>query len=363
MAKPAGSIFWYNERWFEYTGTTLEEMQGWGWRKVHHPDHVDRVVERIREAFETGQDWEDTFPLRSRNGEYRWFLSRAVPIRDAEGNVVRWFGTNTDITESIEAAAERERLLERERRAREELERVTESRERLMRGFSHDLKNPLGAADGHAQLLEAGYAGEISDEQRESVLQIRSSIRSALGLINDLLQLAKTEAGHIDVQTQPMNIRETVRELAEAFRPQCNAKGLAMDVQLPDDFPSIESDAARVRQVLGNLISNAIKYTPAGRVEIRLGLRNNPASPRPAQCVAVDVSDTGPGIPETKRHLLFQEFVRLDPEAAAGAGIGLTISRRLARALGGDITVESEVGRGTTFTLWLPPAGYALRTG
>jgi PAS domain S-box-containing protein len=363
MAEPAGSIFWYNERWFEYTGTTLDEMQGWGWRKVHHPEHVDRVVERIRHAFETGEDWEDTFPLRSRTGEYRWFLSRAVPIRDAEGNVVRWFGTNTDITESIEAAAERERLLERERKAREELERVTESRERLMRGFSHDLKNPLGAADGHAQLLEAGYAGEISDEQRESVLQIRSSIRSALGLINDLLQLAKTEAGHIDVQTQPMDIRETVRELAEAFRPQCNAKGLAIDVQLPDDFPSIESDAARVRQVLGNLISNAIKYTPAGRVEIRLGLRNNPASPRPAQCVAIDVSDTGPGIPETKRHLLFQEFVRLDPEAAAGAGIGLTISRRLARALGGDITVESEAGRGTTFTLWLPPAGDAMRTG
>jgi signal transduction histidine kinase len=327
-----------------------------GWQKVHHPDHVDRVVERIRHSFETGRNWEDTFPLRSKTGQYRWFLSRAVPIRDAEGNVLRWFGTNTDITESIEAAAERERLLQREREARAELERVTESRERLMRGFSHDLKNPLGAADGHAQVLEAGYAGEITEAQRESVLQIRSSIRSALGLIEDLLQLAKTEAGHIEVQRKPMDIRETVRDVADAFRPQCEAKGLAMDVQLPEDFPPIESDAARVRQVVGNLISNAIKYTPAGRVGIRMSLRNHPASPRPTRCVAVDVSDTGPGIPETKRHLLFQEFVRLDPQAAAGAGIGLTISRRLARALGGDITVESEVGRGTTFTLWLPPA-------
>lgn len=356
MAEPNGWISWYNERWFEYTGTTIEEMQGWGWRKVHHPDHVDRVVERIRHAFETGQNWEDTFPLRSKTGQYRWFLSRAVPIRDARGNVVRWFGTNTDITESIEAAAERERLLEREREARAELERVTESRERLMRGFSHDLKNPLGAADGHAQLLEAGYAGDITEAQHDSVLQIRRSIRSALGLIEDLLQLAKTEAGHLDVQRKPIDLRETVRDVADAFRPQCQAKGLAMDVQLPDDFPPIESDAARVRQVVGNLVSNAIKYTPAGSVAIRLGVRNNPASPRPGPCVAVDVADTGPGIPESKRHLLFQEFVRLEPQTATGAGIGLTISRRIARALGGDITVESEAGRGTTFTLWLPPA-------
>jgi len=354
MAESNGWISWYNDRWFDYTGTTLEEMQGWGWQTVHHPEHVNRVLEHIRRAFEKGENWEDTFPLRSRTGEYRWFLSRAVPIRDAQGTVVRWFGTNTDITESMDAAAERERLLEREREARAELERVTESRERLMRGFSHDLKNPLGAADGHAQLLEAGYAGAITDAQRESVVQIRRSVRSALGLIDDLLQLAKTEAGHLDVQREPVDLRELVRDLAAAFGPQSRAKGLELDARLPDDFPQIESDAARVRQVIGNLVSNAIKYTPAGRVEIRMGLRHNPSSPHP-RCVAVDVTDTGPGIPETKRHLLFQEFVRLEPKTAAGAGIGLTISRRIARALGGDITVESEAGRGATFTLWLPP--------
>ena len=99
MADHEGYIFWYNDRWFDYTGTTLEEMQGWGWQKVHHPDEVGRVVERIKVAFGTGQPWEDTFPLRGKNGEYRWFLSRALPIRDTQGEVVRWFGTNTDITE------------------------------------------------------------------------------------------------------------------------------------------------------------------------------------------------------------------------------------------------------------------------
>ncbi|MBI1250702.1 MAG: MEKHLA domain-containing protein [Alphaproteobacteria bacterium] len=102
MADKKGWIFWYNKRWFDYTGTTLEEMQGWGWRGVHHPDHIDGVVSRIQHSWDTGEPWEDTFPLRGANGEYRWFLSRALPIRDARGEIVRWFGTNTDITDQME---------------------------------------------------------------------------------------------------------------------------------------------------------------------------------------------------------------------------------------------------------------------
>jgi PAS domain S-box-containing protein len=100
-----GGVTWYNQRWYDYTGTTLEEMQGWGWQTVHHPDHVERVVGRIRTSFEKGEPWEDTFPLRGRDGQYRWFLSRALPVRDEQGRVVRWFGTNTDVTEQREAEA------------------------------------------------------------------------------------------------------------------------------------------------------------------------------------------------------------------------------------------------------------------
>jgi len=103
MTDETGWIFWYNQRWFDYTGTTLEEMQGWGWQKVHHPDHVDRVVEHFRHCLKIGESWEDTFPLRGKDGTYRWFLSRAIPIRDEQGNVVRWFGTNTDISDRKQA--------------------------------------------------------------------------------------------------------------------------------------------------------------------------------------------------------------------------------------------------------------------
>ena len=99
MADAQGWIYWYSRRWFDYTGTTLEEMQGWGWKQVHHPDHVERVVQRIQQSWDSGEAWEDTFPLRGKDGEYRWFLSRALPICDADGQIVRWFGTNTDITD------------------------------------------------------------------------------------------------------------------------------------------------------------------------------------------------------------------------------------------------------------------------
>jgi two-component system CheB/CheR fusion protein len=105
MTDETGYITWYNKRWYDYTGTTLADVEGWGWKKVHHPDHVDRVVKRVSECFETGEVWEDTFPLRRHDGEYRWFLSRALPIRDEKGNVQRWFGTNTDVTEQLNVEA------------------------------------------------------------------------------------------------------------------------------------------------------------------------------------------------------------------------------------------------------------------
>ncbi len=360
MADPTGWIFWYNERWHEYTGATLEEMQGWGWQKVLHAEHEQRVVEGIRHAFGAGEPWEDTFPLRSRTGEYRWFLSRALPIRDANGTVVRWFGTNTDITDQIDAVAERERLLDREREARAEadrrrgeLERVTESRTRLMRGFTHDVKNPLRAADGYAQLLEDGILGELSAKQRESVQRIRRTIQISLHLIHELLELARAEAGQIELHPVPIDVAELVREAAEDFRAQANGAGLELEVRTPESLPT-QADPKRVRQILSNVLSNAVKYTPEGTITTEAELCTDGRAPSGGDWIAIHVTDTGPGIPEEKQETIFHEFTRLDPEAQHGAGVGLAISRRIARLLGGDMTVQSEVGRGSTFTFWLP---------
>jgi PAS domain S-box-containing protein len=150
-ADARGCIYWYNKRWHDYAGTTLEEMQGWGWQKVHHPDHVERVVNRIRQCFEAGTPWEDTFPLRSKDGTYRWFLSRALPIRDEAGEVVRWFGTNTDVTDQITA----EKAL-RDLNANLEQRVETEVRERArIWNVSQDL---LVVADAEGRFLNVNPA-------------------------------------------------------------------------------------------------------------------------------------------------------------------------------------------------------------
>ena len=160
MADEEGYIFWYNDRWYEYTGTTLDEMKGWGWQKVHHPDEVARVVERIKVAFATGQPWEDTFPLRSKTGEYRWFLSRALPIFNAEGKVARWFGTNTDITEQRELEhalrESRDQLEQKVARRTAELSRTNE----ILRSILSDMGDAVVVADKHENFLVFNPAAE-----------------------------------------------------------------------------------------------------------------------------------------------------------------------------------------------------------
>lgn len=178
MANPDGWIFWYNKRWYDYTGTTLEEMEGWGWRKVHHPDHLDRVVARVQHSWETGEPWEDTFPLRSQDGVYRWFLSRALPVHNEQGDVVRWFGTNTDITE-LREAEERQHLLldELNHRVKNTLAAVQSIAQMSLRGtnsvdgFSGKFNSRLLALSRSHDLLarETWQGAALSDVVRETL--------------------------------------------------------------------------------------------------------------------------------------------------------------------------------------------------
>jgi signal transduction histidine kinase len=224
-----------------------------------------------------------------------------------------------------------------------------------MRGFTHDVKNPLGAADGFLALMEDGIQGELTAQQRESVGRSRRSIRVALDLIDHLLELARAETGQLELECVRMDVRATVREVVDDVRAQAEMNELTLTCELPAELPTIESDPARVRQIIGNLLSNAVKFTPdGGRVTIRVGARANTAARDAGEWVAIDVLDTGPGIAPEQQAMVFQEFTRFSPSAAHGTGIGLAISQRIAQALGGAISVKSEVGKGSTFTLWLP---------
>jgi len=239
-----------------------------------------------------------------------------------------------------------------ERRAA--LAEVMASRARFMRGVSHDLKNPIHAIDGHAQLLEDGVLGPLTDEQRDSVTRIRRAVRAMMGLIEDLLELARAESGQLTVRLDRVVLRDVIHEVVEEHRAAAQFAGLSL-VHAEDDSQTIlTTDPVRVAQVLGNLLSNAIKYTPSGgRIEVSTEM---PAArgPNADDRIAIHVVDDGPGIPSEMREEIFGEFTRLGGVDRPGAGLGLSIARRIARLLGGDVTVAGRGEGGSRFTLWLP---------
>jgi signal transduction histidine kinase len=246
-----------------------------------------------------------------------------------------------------------EYALEAEER-RATLAEVMASRARFMRGVSHDLKNPIHAIDGHAQLLEDEVRGPLNDAQRDSVARIRRSARAMLGLIEDMLELARAEAGQLTVRLDRVVLRDVVHEVVEEHRAAAQFAGLTL-VHAPDDSQTVlTTDPVRVAQVLGNLLSNAIKYTPSGghiEVSTEVPARRGPSADGR---IAIHVVDDGPGIPSDKREEIFGEFTRLGAVDRPGAGLGLSIARRIARLLGGDVTVAGRGEHGSKFTLWLP---------
>ena len=240
-------------------------------------------------------------------------------------------------------------------RRRIELERVIKSRSMLMRRMSHDVKNPLGAADGYAQLLEHGTLGELAPRQQEGVRRIRRSIQAALRLIYDLLEVARAEPGHIAVEMQGFDVHEIVREVVESYSASTTTTEVQLTVDLPKTLPLVYSDAARVRQVMGNLLSNALKFTlSGGRVTLTARVCEGDALTGSARILCLDLTDTGPGIPIEMQGKIFDEFASLESEPGVTSGLGLAMSRRIAWALGGDLTVASALGQGSTFTLSLP---------
>lgn len=180
----------------------------------------------------------------------------------------------------------------------------------------------------------------------------------ATAILDDLLELSRAEAGRLPLRLESVSVRAIVEEVATEEAPQFEAAGVRFALVVPHALPLVRADRGRLQQILGNLLGNARKYTPAGgHVTLRVIVRSDAPLPRPGPWLAVDVIDTGPGIPQDRQETIFDEFTRLEPGTAPGLGLGLAISRRLAVLMGGDLTVESRSGAGSTFTMWLPVAG------
>ncbi|MDB4910731.1 MAG: ATP-binding region ATPase domain protein [Gemmatimonadetes bacterium] len=242
------------------------------------------------------------------------------------------------------------RLAEEERSA---VVHASEARAALLRGVTHDVKNPLGAAAGYAEILESGMAGELAPEQLKMVRRIQSLVHTAVETVSDLLELARAEST-LHLEYAAGDLASIVREVVDDHDGLARARSIDVTVRA---MPTpLVTDALRVRQILMNLLTNALKYSPESS-RVQLSIVRDETDGGPAERIGVEVRDSGPGVPSELRAQVFQEFFRVrggDSDVPDGNGLGLAISRRLARLLGGDIALSNVPSGGASFTLWLP---------
>ena len=283
--------------------------------------------------------------VRAADGKDRIWDFHRVALGSLPDGRRLWLTAGIDVTEY-------KQLAESERSARQEAEKANAAKSQFLATMSHELRTPLNAIAGYSELLKLGLRGPITPLQREDLERIDRSQRHLLSLINDVLNFAKIEAGHVAVTSTPMALSQVLDSLREFVEPQLREKGLRFRVE--KDIPAAEvcGDVDKVRQILINLLSNAIKFTPDGGI---IDLEFNEDD----KMVYVCVCDTGSGIPPGKLAAIFEPFVQVNRDYASkhqGTGLGLSISRDLARRMGGDLTVESELGKGSRFVLSLPRA-------
>ena len=348
IARPDGYIFWYNQRWYEYTGTMPEQMEGWGWQSVHDPAVLPLVVERWKVAIASGEPFAMEFPLRGTNGQFRRFLTRGQPLKDANGKVVQWFGTNTDV-ETLKQAEEKVAMMNAELEQRV-IERTTqlESANRELEAFSysvsHDLRAPLRAVDGFSQAVVEDYSALLPDEGKRYLQTIRSSAQRMGALIDDLLAFSRLS--RLPLNKQQINTGGLVRDVLADLSASYGNRPIEFKT---GDLLACEGDPMLLKQVWLNLIANAVKYTgkrnPA-MVEIGSRLQNG----RPVYFIC----DNGTGFDMRYAGKLFGVFQRLHrAEDYEGTGVGLAIVQRIIHRHGGRVWADAAVDRGATFSFTL----------
>ncbi len=332
MAGPEGGLFWYNHRWYEYTGTSAEEMAGWGWQSVHAPETLQEVLSKWRASLATGQPFEMIFPLRGADGTFRQFLTLAMPVRDAEGKVVRWFGTNTDITEqrrSEEALRQTEKLA---------------ATGRLAASIAHEINNPLEAVTNlvylaRRQPLNVEKYLKLADQELDRIAQIT---KNTLGFYRD-----STSPAEVDIST-------TLEEVLSLYARKIQFKRITLRPEYGNGL-KVVGYPGEIRQIFANLIANAIEALPdEGCLAIRASkacMLNGDGPPG----VRVTFLDNGSGIAPAHRKKIFEPFYTTKKDV--GTGLGLWLTQNLVAKHHGSLHVRSSVQPGrtwTAFSVFLP---------
>lgn len=357
MADAEGSLLWYNRRWYDYTGTNFEQMEGWGWEAVMHPETLGRVKENWKDALATGEPWEDTFPLRGRDGEFRWFLSRAFPMCDADGKINRWFGTNTDVTELRNAEEKLRKSFEREQAARRGAEHAMQMKDQFLATLSHELRTPLNPV----LLVASDAAGDPSfpPEIRGRFETILKNIEVEVQLIDDLLDLSRIAHGKINLRMRTIDAHHVLQEALQAVQPQIQQKQIQTVVAYNAEKHTILADSVRLQQIFWNLLRNAVKFTHEhGKISIETFQSQSNGHGK----FGVTISDSGIGMTREELSRAFSTFAQGEHTKDnstnyGGLGLGLAISKGLVELQSGSIQANSEGrGRGSAFTIEFPLA-------
>jgi PAS domain S-box-containing protein len=336
-----GNTTYVNPTWSRISGLSSDEALGTGWLRVVHPDDRQNLAENWKKSAQRHAVSIADYRFLRDDGSVVWVMGQAVPEFNSDNQVVGYIGTITDITE---------------RKKVEELQAAVykaESADRLKSAFlatmSHELRTPLNSIIGFTGILLQKLVGPLSEEQEKQLNMVQDSARHLLALINDVLDISKIEAGQVTLYTDKFELADAIRVSMEKVSPLAEKKGLLLSsVMVPESIEMV-SDRRRIEQVLINLLNNAVKFTEKGKVHLQCQIidRN----------VMISVSDTGIGIKAENIPTLFQPFKQVDSGISRqyeGTGLGLSICKKLVELLGGEIRVESEPGKGSTFMFTLP---------
>lgn len=344
MANPDGNITWYNDRWYDYTGKNWEEMQGWGWQSVHHPERLATSLANWKYSLATGESFEETFPLLSKDGVYRPFFTRVAPLRNSTGEIVQWFGTNTDVT-----------LLEA---AQRELELANRRKDEFLAMLAHELRNPLAPIAAAAEVLKRGQFDENRVRQTSAV--IARQVAHMTEIVDDLLDVSRLTRGLVTIGDDVVELTSVVEESVEQVQTSIRQKNQHFSTHVTPGPIYVRGDRTRLAQVFSNILQNATKYTPErGHISLRLG--------RNGEQIEFAVLDDGAGMsPELLPQIfdLFTQAERTPDRSQGGLGLGLALVKSIVSLHKGSVSVKSDgVGLGSEFVVLLPAVDVAEISG
>jgi PAS domain S-box-containing protein len=347
MLDPNGRVATWNEGAEAIKGYTANEIIGQHFSVFYPQDAIVTQFPQyeLKVATATGRFEDEGWRVR-KDGSLFWASVIITALRDETGKLVGFAKVTRDLTERRRA---QERALADARRVAD-MEASNRAKSEFLATLSHELRTPLNAIGGYADLLVLAIPGDINDTQKLYIDRIKTAQQHLLALVNDLLNLSRVEAGAMEYDIQRVDVHRLFADLDAMILPQARAKNIDFAVMDCTGDAALEADPARTQQILLNLLSNAVKFTPeGGRISLACSVTDGQ--------IGISVIDTGPGIPQDKHEAIFEPFVQLGRSLTnprEGIGLGLAISRDLARAMNGDLKVSSRLGEGSTFTLILP---------